>query len=293
MVIVKLQGGLGNQMFQYANAFVLAKKKQTELYLDLTLFIKRNAKKLITPREYELNIFNLPGQILTSRQVKKIHQHKDFRLPFWKINNKLSYSFYTEKLYEFDENLYDAGLPIYLDGYFQSYKYFTEYAEIIQQLFAFENKHLLVSLSENLQKITNEDSVAVHVRRGDYVTNQQTNEHHGTCDLDYYEKSISLILNEVNKPHFFFFSDDLLWVKEKFKNLAAAKTFVDENAGKNSWRDMFFMSKCKHNIIANSSFSWWGAWLNQNKSKKVIAPAKWVQLNVPLKDLIPDSWVQL
>jgi hypothetical protein len=293
MVIIKLQGGLGNQMFQFAAAFVLAKKRQTDLYLDLNLYTKKNAQKLITPREYELNIFNLPGKILTKREIKKIQNNKDFRLPIWKLNNKLAYTIYTEIPYVYDENLYDVEPPIYLDGYFQSYKYFDDHKDLIQSLFDFERKMNHERVSENLYNIINDESVSVHIRRGDYVTDKQTNEHHGTCHIDYYEKSIDLMLKEFNNPHFFFFSDDIAWAKEKFSNLKAKKTFVKENIETDSWKDMFFMTKCKHNVIANSSFSWWGAWLNQNKEKKVIAPQKWLRFNTSLEDLIPCSWIKL
>jgi len=290
MIIVKLQGGLGNQMFQFATGFVLAKKKQTELFLDIMSFDQKHSVQPITPRNYQLNIFELPAEILTIAQTKKILKNKDFRLPFWKLNKKLSCSFYKEPCYEYDSDIENISLPVYLDGYFQSHHYFSDYRKQIQQVFSFEKKYVQQFISPTLSQILNDNSVSVHIRRGDYISDKQTNEYHGTCSLGYYEQSIHLFLSELKDPHFFFFSDDIDWVKEKFSNLHAKKTFVNENPGRDSWKDMFFMTKCKHHIIANSTFSWWGAWLSDHPFKKVIAPLKWFETNLSDKDLIPQEW---
>lgn len=293
MIIVKLQGGLGNQMFQFAAGLALAKKHVADLYLDLSFFNDNKSLQPITPRDFELDIFELPAQALTVVQKKKILKNKDFRLPFWKLHKKLSYSIYSEPHYEYDPNIKNIKLPAYLDGYFQSYKYFSDYKPLIEHMFSFERKNFQNVVSPSLSQIINENSVCVHIRRADYINIKQTNAFHGVCSTEYYERSIEKIIKEVENPHFFFFSDDISWVKQIFSNLNVKKTFVNENFGSESWKDMYYMSKCKHQIIANSTFSWWGAWLNNNQQKIVIAPKKWFNVNLSDKDLIPHDWVRL
>ncbi|MBU6159306.1 MAG: alpha-1,2-fucosyltransferase [Bacteroidetes bacterium] len=293
MVITKLQGGLGNQMFQFAAGLALAKKKQTNLYLDIISFNSKYSQQPVTPRKYELNIFDLPAEILTIAQTKKILRNKDFRLPIWKPNKKLTYTFYKEPGYEYRPYLENTSLPVYLDGYFQSHRYFSDYKMLIQQAFSFEKKISHDFISPTLTQIINENSVSVHIRRGDYIADQPTNQYHGTCSIEYYKRSIERIANELSNPHFFFFSDDISWVKQNFSALNKPKTFVAENFGSDNWKDMYFMSKCKHHIIANSTFSWWGAWLSNQPEQIVIAPQRWFQTNLSDKDLIPNEWIRL
>ena len=140
------------------------------------------------------------------------------------------------------------------------------------------------------------NSVSVHVRRGDYVLDKNTQEFHGVCGVDYYLDAIKLIASKMDDLLLVFFSDDTEWAIEEFKNLPYSLIFIDHNKGENSWKDMFLMSNCKHNIIANSSFSWWAAYLNQNQNKMVIAPKQWFAdptKNSETSDLIPESWIRL
>ena len=138
--------------------------------------------------------------------------------------------------------------------------------------------------------ISQTNSVSLHIRRGDYVSNQKTNQTHGTCDLDYYQRCITEIEKEVENPYFFVFSDEIEWVKENLKINHPAE-YVDQNTGDKSYEDMRLMSQCKHNVIANSSFSWWGAWLNSYPDKIVFAPKRWFASDKHnTKDLIPEGW---
>jgi hypothetical protein len=137
--------------------------------------------------------------------------------------------------------------------------------------------------------------VSVHIRRGDYVTNSHTNAVHGTCSLEYYENAINYISEKVKAPHFFVFSDDYKWALENFKNRSYPVTCISNNADKN-YEDLTLMYNCKHHIIANSSFSWWGAWLNPNEDKIVIGPKQWFKSkkqSTDTKDVMPKEWVKM
>jgi hypothetical protein len=141
--------------------------------------------------------------------------------------------------------------------------------------------------------ITAANAVSVHVRRGDYISNPSAQHFHGTCGLDYYKKAVELILSKVNDPHFFIFSDDVKWVADNFMKEIRA-TIVDINDGSSAVKDMQLMSACKHHIIANSSFSWWGAWLGSNADKIVIGPRQWfADAAVDTGSVLPDSWYKL
>jgi hypothetical protein len=142
------------------------------------------------------------------------------------------------------------------------------------------------------EQIGRVNAVSLHVRRGDYVKNPKTTATHGLCSLDYYHTAIRYIYETVEQPYFFIFSDDMAWVKEHLK-IDAPCQYVDHNQGKESFNDMHLMSLCKHHIIANSSFSWWGAWLNSSPEKIVIAPNKWFANQNNIKDLLPNDWVTL
>ena len=142
-------------------------------------------------------------------------------------------------------------------------------------------------------KFKNQNTIAVHIRRGDYVTDKLTQQFHGNCSLEYYHRAI-IELQTNNKDFILvFFSDDSDWVKEQFGDLSYSKIFVDHNKNEDSWKDMFLMSSCQHNIIANSSFSWWAAWLNNNPEKVVVAPKEWFATNKKTNDLIPSEWIRL
>lgn len=142
-----------------------------------------------------------------------------------------------------------------------------------------------------LNMIDSKNSISIHVRRGDYVSNAATNKYHGLCDLGYYKKSIDYISKRVESPVYYIFSDDISWCKINLK-IKGNVTYISHNNGDNSWEDMRLMSRCKHNIIANSSFSWWAAWLNTNLDKIVIAPRNWYKdLPRNMTDIIPSSWL--
>ena len=179
----------------------------------------------------------------------------------------------------------------YLDGYFQSFKYFELIADQIRNELSPVTDYGKLDL-EVKSKIESVESVSIHVRRGDYVTSKASMKTLGVCDLDYYDRAINEIVRRLGDPHFFIFSDDPEWSKENLK-VPGSVTYVSHNSGPTAFQDIRLMSICNHHIIANSTFSWWGAWLNSSKEKIVITPKKWFSNGMSSKTLIPENWLQV
>ncbi|WP_428024388.1 alpha-1,2-fucosyltransferase [Arcobacter sp.] len=273
MIVINLKGGLGNQMFQYAFAYAFAKKFNSNLLLSTNYF------KHDLIRSYQLYNFNLT--------YNKLINQDDL--------NFLSNNFflYEEKNFCYSEIKLQKSNIIF-DGYFQSENYFKDYRKEI--LNEFKLSTTLCLKSKKYLNIINNSPIAVsiHIRRGDYISNEKTNAFHGTCDLNYYNKSINYILSEKKERNviFFIFSDDITWCKENFTFLSK-KIFV-QLPNNFEHEELYLMSQCKHNIIANSTFSWWAAWLNENKNKIIIAPNKWFNdKSMNDKDLIPKEWKKM
>lgn len=287
MIISRLIGGLGNQMFQYAVGRSLAIANSCELKLDVSGF-----ENYTLHNGYELDIFNIKAGIANSKEVSRLvsKQSRLMRFVFRKLKIKKSTHF-LEKSFTFDHNFFDAKPPVYLDGYWQSYKYFESIEPQLKQEFSLKNSisRLNLDISEQISSV---NAVSVHIRRGDYVSNKHTNSVHGLCSLDYYRAAIQTITERVENPFFFIFSDDIAWIKDNLTTNSDT-VYVDHNSGKQSYNDMYLMSLCQHHIIANSSFSWWGAWLGANAKKIVIAPKQWFVNDTVTNDLIPKSWLRL
>jgi hypothetical protein len=178
-----------------------------------------------------------------------------------------------------------------LSGYWQSEKYFKRYESAIRGEFAF--RHPLDARNAELAaEIGSVSAVSLHVRRGDYSSNPKTRAIHGLCSLEYYRAAIEHIAKRVELPCFFVFSDDIGWARDHL-DVGFRCSFIGHNQGERNFVDMHLMSLCKHHIIANSSFSWWGAWLNPDPEKTVIAPRRWFANDTPTGDLIPEEWVRL
>ena len=295
MIIVKLQGGLGNQMFQYAIGRRLSILLQTNLKLDFSFLNDKTPKANFTIRNYELDAFNIAGDFSEYTEIKHFYRNN----PISKIKRKLgSLKQINETGHQFNPKILELKGNIYLNGYWQSEKYFNAIRSNLLSEFSLKNSLLDElegdkSLLQMKELINMTNSVSVHFRRGDYVSDLVTSQFHGTCSMSYYQDAIKRILAEIPNPHFFLFTDDQEWVKsqkiiEDFPSTLAITS--------NMHLDMYLMSLCKHNIIANSSFSWWGAWLNQNPDKMIIAPKRWFakdDLNQQIPDLIPQNWIRL
>jgi len=272
MIIVRLKGGLGNQMFQYALGRVLSLKFDTRLKLD-TYFLNLNIKG-VTKRNYDLDVFDIKAEV--SNNI-----FTSFFLSLFKYKR--------EKGFHFDEDVMNVGGDVYLDGYWQSPKYFKGFEDAIKR--DFKLKNIPAKNIQDLEgEISSTDSVCIHVRRGDYVGNKV----HETISLDYYKSGLEIISQKTNVKKIYVFSDDIKWCRE---NLSFPKptVFVDESfAGEKGEGHMYLMSKCKNFIIANSSFSWWAAWLCDYNDKIIVCPKKWfTDESIDTSDLIPKEWIKI
>lgn len=302
-------GGLGNQMFQYALGRNIALIKNTTLKLDITWFNHFN--ETTTPRYYNLPKFNIVENLASDKEIKKkikyrIKMGRRHFLHNHLIANKLIYI--KEKRFNFDKNILNTSDDVYLTGYWQSEKYFSsqdkqlfnkkKIKDIIRKEFTLKNK-LSNHYKKHIQKIkaVGKNSVSIHIRRGDYTLDTIKN-NVGLCPINYYNKALKKISQSIQNPVFFIFTDDVNWAKNNLK-LKYPMNFVSydkiNNGHKNKdYEELILMSKCKHNIIANSSFSWWGAWLNNNSNKIVIAPKRWFRnKSLNTKDLIPNTWIKI
>jgi len=275
--IVKLNGGLGNQMFQYAFACALKEKTEAQILFDFSYFDEITQDENVVIRPFGLDVFNADCQKASKEDLAKI------------IYSKPNKNIITQKsAYTFDKKLFNTD-KYYYNGYFQNEEYFKGVREKLIKDFSLREP--IDEKNQNiLDKILQTNSVSIHVRRGDYVTLESASNFHGTCTLKYYEKAIKHIVKQIKNHHFFLFSDDIDWVIENLK-IEYPYTVVDFNQEK-GWLDLNLMKHCKHNILANSSFSWWGAWLNENPKKIVIAPKKWIASKEKC-DIVPQNWKKL
>lgn len=286
-------GGLGNQIFQYATGRALALKHQTDLKLDLS-FLNSDPKNIYTKRELELHVFNVSADIASNKELEAFHKRTLFQKIVTRIFSTFPSKYFigNQKGFEYDIAFDSYPNNSYLNGYWQSEKYFSSIREVLLKELVIK-KEMTPLCKSTKDLILNSNSVSLHIRRGDYVSNKNATASHGILSLEYYDKAMAHLNGIYKDLKVFIFSDDINWVKDNLK-LTNECVYVDFNTGENSVFDMYLMSQCKHNIIANSSFSWWGAWLNQNPHKTVIAPEKWfADKNLNTKDLIPNSWLKM
>lgn len=293
MIIVNVTGGLGNQMFQYAAARALTMRRSIPLKLDISEFYSYNLHQGFELADIFSCSFDI-ASVADLREMLGLHASVKVRntLSRFKLKRLQSAKFVMEPGICYWSDLDCVPNECYLKGYWQSERYFSSFADQIRRDFEFREA-LNVPNQSAAKKILSVNSVSLHIRRGDYLTNYAAKAVHGLCSLQYYEKAIEYILNNTCNPEFFVFSDDIDWAKRNL-NFHSPFYFIDFNHGKDSYNDMRLMSLCNHHIIANSSFSWWGAWLNPSPSKLVLAPQPW--FDNPLldsRDLIPDGWTQV
>lgn len=288
-VFIVLKGGLGNQMFQYAMGRSLALRTGAQLIL---LSPSKTAA-----RKYALSVFNISA---TAASPIQSYALQIASLPFCRrIGNLLlgiislrTVCFIRDREAGFDRSIGDLHGSLVIDGYWQSEKYFLACELAIRNDFRF----LSVASLENqtlLDQIARLKAVAVHVRRGDYVSNAQSNYVHGTCSLEYYVAATNIMRGRLGDPKFFVFSDDPDWVEQHLR-LDGSTEIVRINQGSADFEDMRLMAACKHFIIANSSFSWWAAWLGVHPDKVVVAPKRWFSNHhANTCDLLPDTWIRI
>ena len=277
---IKLTGGLGNQMFQFAAGYAVARKNDVKLSLDLRRYDQR-----LDHNGFELQkVFNIYSK------VSILNNPENFTfINFKEILSKIdiTYSNFKEQHFHYTNEILDVPKHCSLNGYWQSELYFKSYAEEIREIFSFINKldkkNLLIA-----NDIKKNNSISIHIRRGDYLLKKNYN--HNQDLREYYTKAIKESSKYFNNPKYFIFTDDPLWVAENFI-VDYSNIIVDVNHAAKSFLDMYLMSLCKANIIANSSFSWWGAWLNNKQDKIVYAPNNWFKdKSICIDDLFPNSW---
>jgi hypothetical protein len=288
MIIIKLIGGLGNQMFQYALGRHLAIKNGTVLKFDISdLINSSNDNSEITIRNYELNNFNIEEKIASKEELVLF---KDKRPKILRILEKLKPYNWRSKIYEkglnFDQRILNIKGDKYLAGYWQSELYFNEIRDFLLNEFS-PKKTNLDNIGVIADKIKSKTSISLHVRRGDYV--KAYSNHYHVQDQTYYSEALQIIKQAYSNCNLFVFSDDIQWCKDNL-NFEELTYYVEPNQ---SFEDIYLMSLCSHNIIANSSFSWWGAWLNKNPEKICIAPKKWFKNKNKKNNIIPKNWITI
>lgn len=292
MIITQIIGGLGNQMFQYAAGRALSLRNGTELVLDISGFENYELHQGFELQRVFAGQFGIASKTdvrgvlgwQSSAGIRRIIS----RQPFYIFLNK---QFAVEPHFQYWHGINSLPKDCYLAGYWQSEKYFTDVAAQIRADFAFRQP-LEGQNAELARRMREVNAVSLHVRRGDYANNPKTTATHGLCSLEYYQAAIHHVAERVQQPNFYIFSDDIDWVRNNL-NVGHHCVFVQNNRGADSYNDMRLMSICRHHIIANSSFSWWGAWLNSDPDKIVVAPRKWFANNNDVSDLFPSGWVTL
>lgn len=289
MITVRIWGGLGNQMFQYAMGYAVAHKRGEDLKLDTTFFYKKHNSR---QTERTLDLFRLPID------YKEDNKDLGIAISFIKhpyINHVIrkvlpmmfpvgKYVYVKEHKLEYNPQIQSISKKnIYFDGYWHSERYFKEIrSEIIRQ-FVYSNDKIDIAY-RNISLNDSCETVAVHIRRGDYITQNNPN----ARGVDYYMEAINVLQRQLVNPRFCFFSDDLEWVRSNFCNLDNI-VIANENKSLTDIEELQLMTKCHHQIISNSSFSWWAAWLNQNKKKIIVVPKVWLKK----KDMMLDEWIKI
>jgi hypothetical protein len=291
MIIVRLMGGLGNQMFQYAVGRNLALSNSTDLKLDISHYSQQPLGSHEAVRNFDLDVFNINGSVATNEEVMRLAGRSRFDLVNKVLRKVLGprSSHFVERTYLYDPDVLKLPDNTYLDGYFQTEKYFCDIEEIIRTDFTFKDEMSLKAM-KIVRQIDASNSVCVHVRRTDFLTNSAF----GVQDVDYFERAEKIISSRVSEPKYFVFSDDIEWCQHNL-SFQSETIFVDEDFGPRKFRDdLRLMVQCKNYIISNSSFAWWAVWLNQIRDNIVIAPKTWVQHpDYPSDDLIPLTWLRV
>jgi hypothetical protein len=290
MIVTRLLGGLGNQLFQYSVGRFLAQKTHARLKLDVSAFRQYRL------RPYKLQHFHVEADVLTERELRELgiqdRPNGVFSWALHRFRKRASIPIVSEGFFEFDPAILTLRPPCYLKGYWQSPKYFAEIESLIREELQVreplegENKAMAARIHDSL-------AVAVHVRCGDYLSNAHTNRYHGTCGSEDYRAAETLWRDRLGAVQLFVFSDDPDWVEANLR-FASPAIVLRHNGPKRDYEDLRLMSLCQHHIIANSTFSWWGAWLCQHPEKVVTAPKNWFrEAGHRSDDLIPANWIRI
>lgn len=302
MIIVGMKGGLGNQMFQYALGKSLSLRNNIPTKIDNSNYTSSIGDPFKGIRLFGLSYFNIEEHIASPEELARFSKFISSHSVAGKINRALnkigpyySKSYIVEpkkNFFSFDKKLliYPIKKDVYISGYWQSEKYFEQYADIIKKEFTLkaspEGKNKTA-----LENIKSQNSVAIHVRHGDNANAIAKN--HGVLSIKYYRQALEIVKAKVELPFYYLFSDDIVWASEQFRDIQSL-TVVDWNGDEKNHEDIRLMYSCRHHIIGNSSFSWWGAWLGSKEGQIVIAPKRYYQaVNMHNPDYYPKEWIIL
>ena len=271
-------GGLGNQMFIYA-FYLQMRKRFPGTRIDLS-----DMRHYHAHNGYELDrVFGISDrEFCIAKPLKKVLEFLFFKVILERKQNLETMEAFTKSYaYPF----------LYFKGFYQSERFFKDVESEVRQAFAFDMSKANAesqTLAQQIQK--NPHAVSLHVRRGDYMEPKFYKRYGTVCSQAYFQRAVEMMLAQVPQAHFYIFSDDVEWVQQNLRLPRA--TVVSCNRGADSWQDMMLMSLCRHNIICNSTFSWWGAWLNANPEKRVIAPSRWLA-DTDMPYIIPETWIKV
>lgn len=288
IISIRLMGGLGNQLFQYATAYAISKHYKKEMVLDTRFFAKYNLHG-----GYRLDKFNITARTLNSNEYSHF---PSWQIKLLEIFPKLTIIFdnwLLEESFNFQSITIKTEKPINLVGYWQSDKYFSKYKTQLKNEFSLKNK-LNKKYCKYFEKIIEDETVAIHIRRGDYISNPQALVKHGLCSIGYYKIALELLKEKLKNPKFFFFSDDITWTEREFSSIIKDYqcTYI---SGGTAEDDFWLMVNARNHVIANSTFSWWAAWLADHEDDGVvICPQPWLEdKDINTDDLIPDDWIKI
>lgn len=290
MIVVKLISGLGNQLFQYAFGRQMALVNNVPLRLDTSFYETQSL------RGYKLNHYRINADVATKDDIDGILKPRNLinkLQQYFTGNNK--YYCKERKWWDYDNSLLSGRKRnVYLDGYWQSYKYYKEINNVILNELSLADEAEPLAYKVNSTILQDEQSVSIHIRRGDYITDTDANRMMGVLPLSYYSNAIAHINSIIPNAQFYIFSDDLNWAADNLK-IDRPVIIVDVANGEKDYLELDMMSKCRHNIIANSTFSWWAALLNKNADKIVVGPKNWVavpEINAGIDVLFPE-WIKV
>jgi len=297
-VITRLWGGLGNQLFQYAAGYAAASAAGAELLLDPTqCFLDRN-------RPYALDAFQISGRIWTESERKRIERRVRLARPvslqtritarvikqMMKPMLNRNFAYIEDKHQGYQENVFARANEVYLAGTWANEGYFKRHCAELRRELSLRNPPCSKN-AELSQRMNGSESICVHVRRGDYIKNPDTAQRFGVCSLEYYQQALGRLSLHLNTPVLYVFSDDVGWCEENLR-FDCKVEYVRHNQGKDHHLDLWLMSCCRHFIIANSTFSWWGAWLGEAPDKVVVAPRRWSLDSTTIADPVPSRWLR-
>ena len=297
MIIVKLEGGHSNQLFQYAAGRCLAHKLGAELFMDRHWF--DTVVDVDTPRFYELGGYNIPQKFISQEAFALVEdKQEDVKTRLYKLTKgrrKPRIRHIRQQGNSFNSEILALSDNVYLDGWWQDQRYFQDIRSLILKDFELKTKPSKDD-AKLLKEITNSNSISVHFRREDYVSNKHANKFHGLPNIEYYKRGLKYLADKTGwrEMNLYVFSNDIEWCKKNI-NFDYPTAFIGGQEKDRGPRDMRLMKHCKHNLLANSSFSWWGAWLNQNSDKIIIAPKVWFQdkLANSETEIVPKDWIRL